>query len=65
MIGVLVLLAIIIAMTRPKWPNAAGLLHTAATGLMVHGLYSAACSSRSGMGCPRGSPRFSSACSRC
>jgi drug/metabolite transporter (DMT)-like permease len=39
MIGVLILLAIIIALTRPKWPDTAGTLHSAATGLMVHGLY--------------------------
>ena len=25
--------------TQPKWPHANGLLHSAATGLMVHGLY--------------------------
>jgi drug/metabolite transporter (DMT)-like permease len=39
MIGVLVLLAIIIVLTRPKWPDSAGMAHSAATGLMVHGLY--------------------------
>jgi drug/metabolite transporter (DMT)-like permease len=39
MIGVLVLLGIIIALTRPKWPDAAGMAHSAATGLMVHGFY--------------------------
>jgi drug/metabolite transporter (DMT)-like permease len=39
MIGVLLLLAVIIALTRPKWPDAAGTLHSAATGVMVHGLY--------------------------
>ncbi len=39
MITVVVLLAIVIAATRPKWPHANGLLHSAATGLMVHGLY--------------------------
>jgi len=39
MITVVVLLAIIIAATRPKWPHANGLMHSAATGLMVHGLY--------------------------
>jgi drug/metabolite transporter (DMT)-like permease len=39
MLGVLALLAIIIALTRPKWPDAAGVRHSAATGLMVHGLY--------------------------
>jgi drug/metabolite transporter (DMT)-like permease len=39
MLGVLALLGIIIALTRPKWPDAAGVRHSAATGLMVHGLY--------------------------
>jgi drug/metabolite transporter (DMT)-like permease len=36
---VLALLVVIIALTRPKWPRGAGLVHAAATGLMVHGLY--------------------------
>jgi drug/metabolite transporter (DMT)-like permease len=39
MITVVVLLAVVIAATRPKWPHANGLMHSAATGLMVHGLY--------------------------
>ena len=39
MAGVLILLAVIIALTRPKWPDRAGVVHSAATGLMVHGLY--------------------------
>jgi drug/metabolite transporter (DMT)-like permease len=39
MIGVIILLAVIIALTWPKWPNAAGVAHSVATGLMVHGLY--------------------------
>ena len=39
MAGVLVALGVIIALTRPKWPNAAGVMHSALTGLMVHGLY--------------------------
>jgi drug/metabolite transporter (DMT)-like permease len=39
MLGVLVVLGIIVALTRPKWPNAAGFRHSMATGLMVHGLY--------------------------
>ncbi len=39
MIVVVVVLAIILVVTRPKWPNRAGLLHSAATGVMVHGLY--------------------------
>jgi drug/metabolite transporter (DMT)-like permease len=39
MLGVLVVLGIVVALTRPKWPNAAGFRHSMATGLMVHGLY--------------------------
>ncbi len=39
MIAVVVLLGIVTALTRPKWPNAAGVVHSALTGLMVHGLY--------------------------
>jgi len=39
MIIVVLLLAVIIAVTRPKWPGTAGALHSALTGLMVHGLY--------------------------
>jgi drug/metabolite transporter (DMT)-like permease len=39
MIAVVALLAIIIALTRPKWPSTAGMVHSALTGLMVHGLY--------------------------
>ncbi len=39
MLGVLILLGIIIALTRPKWPNAAGFRHSVVTGLLVHGLY--------------------------
>jgi drug/metabolite transporter (DMT)-like permease len=39
MLGVLALLAVIIALTRPKWPDATGVRHSAATGLLVHGLY--------------------------
>lgn len=39
MITVVGLLAIVIGATRPKWPHANGLMHSAATGLMVHGLY--------------------------
>ena len=37
--AVVVLLGIAIVVTRPKWPSAAGIAHSAATGLMVHGLY--------------------------
>jgi drug/metabolite transporter (DMT)-like permease len=39
MLGVLVILGIVVALTRPKWPDAVGFQHSAATGLMVHGLY--------------------------
>jgi drug/metabolite transporter (DMT)-like permease len=39
MIGVILLLGIIVALTRPKWPDALGVRHSVATGLMVHGLY--------------------------
>src|SRR5271155_199499 len=39
MIAVVVLLAIIIVLTKPKWPSRLGLVHSAATGVMVHGLY--------------------------
>jgi drug/metabolite transporter (DMT)-like permease len=37
--AVLMLLAAVIAATRPKWPGPAGIMHSALTGLMVHGLY--------------------------
>jgi drug/metabolite transporter (DMT)-like permease len=39
MITVVALLAIVIAATRPKWPHANGMMHSALTGLLVHGLY--------------------------
>jgi drug/metabolite transporter (DMT)-like permease len=39
MLGVLVVLGIVVALTRPKWPKAAGFRHSVTTGLMVHGLY--------------------------
>jgi drug/metabolite transporter (DMT)-like permease len=39
MIAVVALLAVILAVTRPKWPSGAGMVHSAATGLMLHGLY--------------------------
>jgi drug/metabolite transporter (DMT)-like permease len=39
MLGVLILLGLVIVLTRPKWPGRAGMAHSAATGLMVHGLY--------------------------
>jgi drug/metabolite transporter (DMT)-like permease len=39
MIGVILLIGIIVAVTRPKWPDALGVRHSVATGIMVHGLY--------------------------
>jgi drug/metabolite transporter (DMT)-like permease len=39
MIVAVLLLGAVIAATRPKWPTGAGVLHSALTGLMVHGLY--------------------------
>ena len=39
MIVAVLLLGAVIAATRPKWPTSAGVLHSALTGLMVHGLY--------------------------
>jgi drug/metabolite transporter (DMT)-like permease len=39
MVGVLILLAVIVALTRPKWPDRTGVVHSAVAGLMVHGLY--------------------------
>ena len=39
MIAVVALVVPIILLTRPKWPGGAGLLHSAMTGLMVHGCY--------------------------
>jgi drug/metabolite transporter (DMT)-like permease len=36
---VVALLGVVIAVTRPKWPPANGVMHSAVTGLMVHGLY--------------------------
>src|ERR1700685_415782 len=36
MIAVVLLLAIVIALTRPKWPDRAGLFHSAITGALVH-----------------------------
>ena len=37
--ALVVLLAVVIALTRPKWPSGAEIVHGALTGLMVHGLY--------------------------
>ena len=39
MAAIVALLAVVIALTRPKWPNGAGVVHSALTGFMVHGLY--------------------------
>jgi drug/metabolite transporter (DMT)-like permease len=39
MIAVVVLLAVVILLTRPKWPDRAGIFHSAVTGTLVHGLY--------------------------
>ena len=39
MLGVILILGIVVALTRPKWPDAVGFRHSVATGLMVHGLY--------------------------
>jgi len=36
---VILILGIVVALTRPKWPDAVGFRHSVATGLMVHGLY--------------------------
>ncbi len=33
------LLGLVMLVTRPKWPGRGGVLHSALTGLMVHGLY--------------------------
>src|SRR6516165_12172024 len=35
---VVVLLGAILSLTRPKWPGARGVAHSAVTGLLVHGL---------------------------
>jgi drug/metabolite transporter (DMT)-like permease len=39
MIAVVLLLGVILLITRPKWPSGAGILHSAVTGLLVHGFY--------------------------
>jgi drug/metabolite transporter (DMT)-like permease len=39
MIAVVVLLAVVILLTRPKWPDRIGMMHSAVTGILVHGLY--------------------------
>jgi drug/metabolite transporter (DMT)-like permease len=37
--AVVLLLGAVIAATRPKWPGGNGMMHSAITGLLVHGLY--------------------------
>ena len=39
MIAVVGLLVVIILFTRPKWPSGAGMVHSAVTGVLVHGFY--------------------------
>ncbi len=39
MIVVVGLIVVIILFTRPKWPSAAGMVHSMMTGFMVHGFY--------------------------
>ncbi len=39
MIAVVLLLAIVIVVTRPKWPGRASIFHSAVTGALVHGCY--------------------------
>ena len=39
MLFVGLLIGIVIVLTRPPWPNREGVLHSAVTGVFVHGLY--------------------------
>jgi drug/metabolite transporter (DMT)-like permease len=39
MFGAVLVLGVIMAFTRPKWPDRNGVMHSVLTGLMVHGLY--------------------------
>ncbi len=39
MIATVGLLSVIIVFTRPKWPNMSGVMHSAVTGILVHGIY--------------------------
>lgn len=39
MTAVVALLGVIILLTRPAWPSPTGMLHSAVTGLLVHGAY--------------------------
>ena len=64
MIGTVLLFAVIVMLTQPKWPSAAGMAHSAVAGILVQAFISAACSSRWETGCPRGLRRSSAACSR-
>jgi drug/metabolite transporter (DMT)-like permease len=36
---VVVLMAIIVAIARPQWPDATGMAHSAVAGILVHGIY--------------------------
>ena len=39
MVLVVVLMAVIVAVVRPRWPDRAGIAHSAVAGLLVHGFY--------------------------
>jgi drug/metabolite transporter (DMT)-like permease len=39
MLLVVAILGVVLLVTRPVWPNAAGLGHSAVTGMLMHGLY--------------------------
>src|SRR4051812_147572 len=39
MVLVVVLMAVIAAIARPKWPDRAGIAHSVVAGLLVHGFY--------------------------
>jgi drug/metabolite transporter (DMT)-like permease len=39
MFAAVLLLGVLIVITRPKWPGGAGVMHSAVTGLLVHGFY--------------------------
>ena len=52
MIAVVLLLAIVMAFTRPKWPDRAGLFHSAVTGTLVHGRYLGGVFASIRTGCP-------------
>jgi drug/metabolite transporter (DMT)-like permease len=44
---VVALMAVVVAIARPRWPDRAGIAHSAVAGLLVHGFTSAARRSRS------------------